>query len=88
MADDIKTNTPQTIPQKKKYTVKVIRDKCIGAASCVGISPLTFRLDEENKAVVISEIEDAPENILLAAQSCPTAAIIIADEGGTQIWPK
>lgn len=71
-----------------KYKVKVDRDLCIGAASCVAISEKTFTLDGENKAVTHPESTDTPENILMAAQSCPTKAIIIIDtETGKQVWP-
>ncbi|OGG07355.1 hypothetical protein A2872_03460 [Candidatus Gottesmanbacteria bacterium RIFCSPHIGHO2_01_FULL_42_12] len=71
-----------------KYKVKVDRDICIGAASCVAISEPTFTLDGENKAVPHAESMDTPENILMAAQSCPTKAIIIVDaETGKQVWP-
>jgi len=66
----------------------VVRHLCIGAASCVAVSPAVFQLDSENKAVVPDGAEDVPENILLAAQSCPTKAIIITDtETGQQVWP-
>jgi len=77
-------------PQKKgRYTVGVIRDKCIGAASCIAVSPMTFKLDDENKAIVLGQKLDSDENLLLAAQSCPTAAIVVTDdETGEQIWPK
>ena len=72
-----------------KYKVKVVRNLCIGAATCVAISPATFQLDNENKAVVQPASTDVPENILMAAQSCPTKAIIITDvETGRQIWPE
>lgn len=71
-----------------KYNVKVIRSQCIGAAPCVAISPETFKLDEEAKAVVLSESKDTPENILMAAQACPARAIQIQDaETGEIIWP-
>lgn len=73
-----------------QYKVDVIRDKCIGAASCVAVAPLAFNLDDEQKAVVLDTAgqEDA-ENLLLAAQSCPTAAIVVTDtETGEQVWPK
>lgn len=70
-----------------KYKVKVIRSLCIGAASCIAISPSIFKLDSENKAVIL-EGQDTPENILMAAQSCPTKAIVIIDTTtNTQIWP-
>jgi len=73
-----------------KYKVVVIRDKCIGAASCVAIAPKAFKLDDEQKAVVLDSFsEESDDNLLLAAQSCPTAAIIVTDtETGEQVWPK
>lgn len=78
-----------TTAKQGRYTVKVIRDKCIGAASCVAVAPLTFKLDDENKAIVLAQKMDSDENLLLAAQSCPTAAIVVIDdETGEQIWPK
>ena len=72
-----------------KYDIKVIRDLCIGAASCVAVSPDVFDLDKDNKAVVKDGGQDLPENIVLAAQSCPTKAIVITDtESGQQVWPS
>lgn len=71
-----------------KYKVEVIRDKCIGAASCVAIAPLVFDLDEENIARIISQDGNDDDTKLLAAQSCPTAAIIVTDTtSGKQVWP-
>ena len=71
------------------YTPKVLRDKCIGAASCVAVAPKTFKLDDQNKAVIIKATgdKDADDAILLAAQSCPTAAIEVYDQSGKKIWP-
>ncbi|PIP74815.1 MAG: hypothetical protein CO135_00525 [Candidatus Levybacteria bacterium CG_4_9_14_3_um_filter_35_16] len=77
------------IVQIGKYKVQVVRHLCIGAATCVAISAPTFQLDNENKAVIQPGSTDIPENILMAAQSCPTKAIIITDtESGKQIWPE
>jgi len=59
-----------------RYKVKVLRDKCIGAASCVAFSPAVFELDDESKAVIKEGATDEEVNILLAAQSCPTSAIV------------
>ncbi len=86
-----------------KYKVKVDPDLCIGAASCVTIDPGTFQLNEENKAYVLDhgaeptprtyerdiEMTDAEkDNLILAAQSCPTLAIFIYDESGKQLFPE
>lgn len=70
-----------------KYKVSVIRSKCIGAGSCVAIAPKVFALDDKNLAYVISE-DELDDIKLLAAQSCPTAAITVQDiESGQQVWP-
>ena len=86
---DDKNQTPNKTIQIGKYKVKVIRDLCIGAASCIAVSPDTFLLDEEKKAIIKEDSQDVPENILMAAQSCPTAAIIVTNaETGEQVWPN
>ena len=71
-----------------KYIVLILRDKCIGAASCVAIAPKVFGLDKEQKAFLISQ-DELDDMKLLAAQSCPTAAIVITNvETGEQVWPR
>lgn len=88
---------------KIKYLM-VDRELCIGAASCISIYPQVFQFDDENKAVILrknrvrtSEKTDVDmlevssldnDILLLAAQSCPTAAIFLFDENGNQIYPE
>lgn len=81
-------NSSTQTQQIGKYKVEVIRDKCISAASCVAIAPKVFELDEEDLAIVISQDGNDDETKLLAAQSCPTMAVIVTDiETGEQVWP-
>ncbi len=83
-----------------KYKVKVDRDLCIGAGSCVAVAPKTFELDSEGKAVIVkkdgsktsnstnyTDIDDVDVNILNAAKSCPVNAIIIVevDDQGNEV---
>jgi ferredoxin len=85
-----------------RIRVKVDEDLCIGAASCVTIAPETFQMNAENKAYVLDHgqeeggsayerwmevSEEEMETILLGAQSCPTLAVFIYDEAGTQLFP-
>lgn len=67
--------------------VEVDRDLCIGAAPCVTVAPGVFQLDEENKAYIVDQKGADDETILLAAQACPTQAIIVYDDEGNQIYP-
>ena len=67
--------------------VVVIRDKCIGAANCVGIASKTFQLDKERKVLLLdSKAHD--DNVLFeAAEACPTEAIHLYDDGGGKVFP-
>lgn len=72
---------------KKIGKIFIDRDLCIGAASCIAVAPGVFELDKENKAFVKDSTAADDETILLAAQSCPTKAIMLYDEEGNQIYP-
>jgi len=74
--------------KKKRYKITVDRNLCIGAASCVALAMKTFALDSKNKAVNLEGEGDPPEMIKLAAESCPTKAIILENaETGNQEYP-
>lgn len=76
-----------TTLKKGDIEIKVIRDKCIGAATCVVYAPSTFDLDEDNIAIIKSEGWDRLEKIVAAAQSCPVLAIEVFVKG-TKVYPK
>ena len=89
MADIQYTIGSEKKPVKTKYQVRVINDKCIGAASCVAVAAMTFKLNDANKADIIDQDGNVDSEKLLAAQSCPTAAIEVIDTAtGEKIWPK
>lgn len=67
--------------------VKVDRDLCIGVGNCVAFTPTVFKLDEENKAVVLDPASVDDDTLLEAAESCPEQAIIIEDDEGHQLYP-
>lgn len=88
---------------KKVSKITVDRNLCIGAASCVIAAGDVFELDAENKAVIKLknsvknsgpvektnlENEAAKDtDIITAAQSCPTKAITVVAEDGSNIYP-
>lgn len=80
--------------------IRVDREKCIGAAACLALLPKVFKLDQENKAVIrrndgtensdwadYIELDASPEDLISAAEACPTLAIIIEDNDGNQLFP-
>jgi len=68
--------------------IVVDRDLCIAAVSCIAVADTMFELDGENKVVVIdaNTVDDA--TLTMAAESCPTKAILLFDKAGTQVFPK
>lgn len=65
----------------------VDRDLCIGAANCVAIAPTVFQLDDEGKAIVLDTSSVSEDTLWEAAESCPTAAIVLEDDLGRRLFP-
>lgn len=71
-----------------KLKIKILRDVCIGAATCVAVASKVFALDNEAKAILLPTAgEENDQTILDAAKSCPVAAIVLTDETGKQVYP-
>ena len=85
-----------------KIKIRVDRNLCIGSAACIALAADVFRLDSEQKAVVLDqndktkeateavwEVVDQAEvdRLITAAKSCPTLAIIVTDDSGKQLYP-
>lgn len=72
----------------RKWTMRIDRDLCIGAATCVAIAPRAWALDDEAKAVILdTAAEETDETLMEAAKGCPVMAIFITDENGKQLFP-
>ena len=81
------TDSGIQIVKKGDIEIHIIREKCIGAATCVVYAPSTFDLDDQNIAVIKSGDWDRLEKIIAAAQSCPVIAIEVF-ENGKKVYPK
>jgi ferredoxin len=67
--------------------VKIDRELCIGVSNCVAIAPTVFKLDYQNKVVVLDPGSVDEETLIEAAKSCPENAIILEDDEGNQLYP-
>ena len=65
-----------------RMKIRIDRERCMGSGSCQHFAPHSFDLDGECKAVVLDAQGDPPTAIRNAAESCPTRAITIDEEGG------
>lgn len=81
-------NDPKVIRKIRKWTMRIDRDLCIGAATCIALAPKAWALDDEAKAIILDTTEEETDEALLeAAKGCPVMAIFITDENGKQIYP-
>ena len=67
--------------------VKVDRVVCSGVSNCVAIAPAIFKLDDQNKAVVLDPSSVDEEILIEAAENCSENAIIVEDDVGSQLYP-
>jgi len=89
MADIKNPTNPHSAVTASGWTVEVDPNVCIGASPCVGVAPKTFELDGEGKAVILRTVdEDAVENIINAARSCPVSAIKVINPAGEVVFPE
>jgi ferredoxin len=61
--------------------VRVERARCIATKSCVNAAPGTFVLDPTSVATVVDPGGDAEEDVVRAAEACPTGAISVFRDG-------
>jgi len=82
-------NDPKVTRKIRKYIMRIDRNVCIGAATCVALAPKAWELDEEAKAIILDTVEEeSAEALMNAAKGCPVAAITIIDkETGKQVFP-
>ncbi|HBB02668.1 MAG: Ferredoxin, ferredoxin [Candidatus Peregrinibacteria bacterium GW2011_GWF2_38_29] len=70
--------------------VKVDVDLCIGCGTCPAVCPKVFKIGETGKSAIIkkdgttsndwvnfTDVDDTPESVQGAVDSCPTRAILV-----------
>jgi ferredoxin len=72
-----------------RYRIEIDAEKCIGDQACCADAPDTFEINDDDIAIVKDPQGNTPDEILQAAQSCPTDAITLLDEDtGEKVWPE
>lgn len=76
-------------PTVPKFKIIIDREACVGDGLCCDEAPETFEMDDENIAIVKNAEGDEADDIVSAAQNCPTDAIQLIDaDTGKQVWPE
>jgi ferredoxin len=66
--------------------VLVEHDVCISSGKCVGDLPRAFAFDEDEIAVVVSGAAEVPDDRLIEqARRCPSGAIVVTREDGSEV---
>lgn len=93
---EIEPGIYQATSDTSAFIIEYDKNKCIGAASCSVIAPLTFFMNDENVAEFVTDpivvdgepTLDTDEDIMEGAQSCPVLAIkIIEKSSGDILFP-
>ena len=70
--------------EKGRFEILYDREGCIGAASCVAVDPINWKLnDADGKADYVKKTIDSQEELkraIEAAESCPVVVIHIMDK--------
>lgn len=81
-------NDPKVVRKIRNLTMRIDRDLCIGAATCIALAPKAWALDDEAKAIILDTASEETDDALLeAAKGCPVMAIFLTDESGKQVYP-
>jgi ferredoxin len=70
-----------------KYKIKIDKSKCIGCGTCAALAANTFEIGSDMKAKVKKVDGDDDKTILQAAESCPTQAIELTEDG-KKVFPE
>jgi ferredoxin len=61
--------------------IRIHPGKCIATRACINAAPHTFALDHGSIATVINLNGDSEDEVVAAADACPTGAITIFRDG-------
>ena len=67
--------------------IRIDREKCVSAGNCVVTAPTAFILDDEEKATLLDPETVDEDTLRVAAELCPTEAIVLETDDGEQIYP-
>lgn len=67
--------------------IRIDREKCVSAGNCVVTAPTAFVLDDDQKARLVDPGSVDEDSLWLAAEMCPTEAIILERDDGEQLYP-
>ena len=63
----------------RRVRAEVDHMRCVSNAMCVAIAPGVFAHNEQRQSEVVDPGGGTPEEIIEAAENCPTSAITVTD---------
>lgn len=73
-------NDKKNVRVVRNYTVRIDRQLCIGAGTCVALASKAYALDTDAKAVLLDSVgQESDEALINAAKGCPVGAISVVD---------
>jgi ferredoxin len=78
---------PGSPREEQRMRIRIDREKCVSAGNCVVTAPTVFILDDEEKAALLDPGSVDEDTLRVAAELCPTEAIVLETDDGEQIYP-
>jgi ferredoxin len=60
--------------------IEIDRERCMGSGNCEFWAPGVFKVGDDGVAVVLDPAGAPEDRIVLAAEGCPTSAILLVRE--------
>ena len=60
--------------------ISINQDSCISCGTCVAIDSNTYKLNDENKSIVIDANVADDETLITSEEACPVKAISLTDK--------
>jgi surfactin synthase thioesterase subunit/ferredoxin len=85
--DDLRAVLTNHLPGTRRpaWRVVVDRDVCVGSGTCSAAAPHAFALDDEDKSTALLPVLAPDEDVRLAVELCPTAALRLTDTRTGQV---
>lgn len=68
--------------------ISVDHDRCVGSEMCIALAEGVFAINENGQSVAVDPAGAGRDQILEAAEQCPTEAISVFDDAsGESLYP-
>lgn len=81
--------SPRVVGVSADLRITVDHDRCVGSEMCIVLAEGVFAINENGQSIVVDPTAADRDQILEAAEQCPTEAISVHDAAtGESLYPE